>query len=239
MRILMTGATGLVGQGVLAEALADPDVTQVAVRGRCALRHPDPRVQDVVVERFDELAGVLDRLAPYDACFYCAGAPPLGTPEARYRHVTCDLTLHVARAYAQRNPGGRLLYISGAHANPASRFMPLRVKGEAEAALASLLITTVMLRPGGIQPAHGQRSPHGWMRPFYAVGAPVMGLGVRLLPGLMTSTAHLGRAMLALARMPAPPRVVENEAINRLGAAAPRPRQVHPGSGTAKPGAGK
>ena len=216
MRILMTGGTGLVGQGVLMEVLADPSVSQVAVLGRHALRHPDPRVLDLVVERFDELAGVLDRLAPFDVCFYCAGAPPLGTPEGRYRHVTHDLTLHVARAYAKLNPGGRLIYISGANANPASRFMPLRVKGETEAALAALPITTVMLRPGGIQPAHRERSPHAWMRPFYAVAAPAMGLGVRLLPRLVTSTAHVGRTMLALARMPSPPRVVENGTINQL-----------------------
>lgn len=217
MRILMTGATGLVGQGVLAEALADPDVTRVAVLGRRALGHPDPRVRDLPVERFDALGPVLDRLAPFDACFYCAGAPPLGTPEAAYRHVTIALTLHVARAFAARNPAARLLYISGAHADPGSRWMPMRVKGAAESALGALDITTVMLRPGGIQPSHGQRSPHGWMRPFYVVAGPLMGLGVRLAPGMMTSTSHLGRAMLALATMPSPPAVVENAAINRLG----------------------
>ena len=219
MRILMTGATGLVGQGVLLETLAHPDVSGVAVLGRRGIRQDDPRVENLLVDRFDELGAVVDRLAPFDACFYCAGAPPLGTPEDRYRHVTRDLTLHVARAYAQRNPGSRLIYISGAHADPASRFMPLRVKGETEAALAALPITTVMLRPGGIQPSHGERSPHAWMRPVYAVAAPVMGLGVEFMPRLLTSTAHVGRAMLALARMADPPGVVENDAINQLGAA--------------------
>ena len=220
MRILMTGATGLVGQGVLLETLAHPDVSQVTVLGRRETGNSDARVEELVVAGFDDLSTVLDRLAPFDACFYCAGAPPLGTPEDRYRHVTRDLTLHVARAYAQRNPAARLIYISGAHANPASRFMPLRVKGETEAALAALSITTVMLRPGGIQPAHRERSPHAWMRPLYAIAAPAMGLGVRLFPDLMTSTAHVGRAMLALARMPSPPRVVENSAINQLGGSA-------------------
>ncbi|MGY1409403.1 MULTISPECIES: NAD-dependent epimerase/dehydratase family protein [unclassified Luteimonas] len=216
----MTGATGLVGQGVLLETLAHPDVSQVTVLGRRAVRHPDPRVEDLVVERFDDLAAVLDRLAPFDACFYCAGAPPLGTPEDRYRHVTHDLTLHVARAFAERNPRSRLIYISGAHADPASRFMPMRVKGETESALAALPITTVMLRPGGIQPAHGERSPHAWMRPFYTLAAPVMGWGVRMMPRMITSTAHVGRAMLALAGMTSPPRVVENDAINQLGESA-------------------
>ena len=118
MRILMTGATGLVGQGVLLETLAHPDVSRVAVLGRRGIRQDDPRVENLLVDRFDELGAVVDRLAPFDACFYCAGAPPLGTPEDRYRHVTRDLTLHVARAYAQRNPGSRVIYISGAHADP-------------------------------------------------------------------------------------------------------------------------
>lgn len=222
MRILMTGATGLVGQGVLREALAHPAVSRVGVLGRRDTGSVDPRVQELRVERFDALAGVADHLAPWDACFYCAGAPPLGTPEAEYRRVTVDLTLEVARVFAERNPQGRFLYVSGAHANPASRFMPLRVKGEVEAALGALPVNSVMLRPGGIQPAHGERSPHPWMRPMYALGAPFMGLGVRLLPSIMTSTAALGRALLALAQMPDPPEVVENGEINRLGAGAPR-----------------
>lgn len=220
MRILLAGATGLVGQGVLHEILANAAVTHVGLLGRRIVHHDDPRVQSLVVERFDALDDIDDRLAPWDACFYCAGAPPVGTAADEYRRVTVDLTLHVARAFAGRNPQGRFLYISGANANARSRLMPLRVKGEAETLLQALPIATVMLRPGGVQPAHDERSPHAWMRPMYALGSPLMGLGVRLLPGLMTSTAAIGRTLLALAAMPQPPRVVENAEINRIAASA-------------------
>jgi uncharacterized protein YbjT (DUF2867 family) len=222
MRILITGATGLVGQGVLHEVLANRSVTRAGLLGRRALHHDDPRVESLVVERFEALDAVADRLAPWDACFYCAGAPPVGTAQAAYRQVTIDLTLHVARTFAARNPSGRFLYISGAGADPASRLMPLRVKGEAEALLQALPIATVMLRPGAIQPAHDERSPHAWMRPMYALGSPLMGIGLRLLPGMVTSTAAIGRTLLALAAMrDRPPPVVENAGINRIAAGSP------------------
>ena len=224
MRILIAGATGLVGQGVLQETLSHPGIDRIGLLGRRSAGRADPRIDELLVPGFDALDGVVGRLGGWDACFYCAGAPPVGTPEATYRHVTLDLTLRVARAYAERNPHGRFLYVSGAHADPASRLMPMRVKGETEVALQALPITTVMLRPGGIQPAHGERSPHAWMRPMYALGGPFMGLGVRVMPGVMTTTAAVGRALLALARMADPPGVVENAGINRLAATTPSDR---------------
>jgi uncharacterized protein YbjT (DUF2867 family) len=217
VRILLTGATGLVGQGVLRECLRAADVTHVAALGRHPSGQSDPKLEDIVVPDFADLRAVEDRLHPFDACLYCAGTLPLGMTEADFRHVTVELTLNVARTLARLNPALVVAYVSGAASNPDSHLMPLRVKGEAERALAALPIRTVMLRPGAIQPVEGVRSPHAGLGLVYALGGPFMGLGVRLLPGAMTTTARIGRAMLALLRQDDRPAVVENAEINRLG----------------------
>lgn len=217
MRILITGANGLVGQGVLRECLDATDVAQVIALGRHPSGQSHAKLTELACPDFSDLGALEDRLQPFDACLYCAGAPPVGTPEDRYRHVTLELTSNVAETLARLNQNFAFIYISGAHSDPDSRFMPLRVKGETERALATLPIRTVMLRPGGIQPVDGVHSPHSMMDAMYRVVGPLMGVGVRLMPGTMTTTARVGRAMLALLRQDDPPAVVENDAINRLG----------------------
>ncbi len=219
MRILITGASGLVGQGVLRECLAAPDVTQVVALVRRGSGQTHPKLSEIICPDFSDLSAVEHQLHPFDACLYCAGAPPVGTPKDEYRRVTFALTTNVAATLARLNPTLVFVYISGAHADPTSRLMPLQVKGETERALAALPIRTVMLRPGGVQPVDGVRSPHAAMDVMYRVAGPLMGLGVRLMPGSLTTTANVGRAMLALLRQDDPPHVIENDAINLLGGA--------------------
>lgn len=219
MRVLLTGGTGLVGQGVLRECLDDPRVSHVAVLGRRATGQSHPKLEEILVPDFGRLRAVESRLHPYDACLYCAGAPPIGTPEAEFRHVTLTLTTNVAGTLARLNPDLVFVYISGAYADPASRVMPLRIKGETERALTALPLRTVMLRPGGIQPVGGEHSPHPALAALYAIGGPLMGVGVRLMPNLLTTTQRVGRAMLRLAGQQTPPAVVENAQINQLGSA--------------------
>lgn len=218
MRILLTGATGLVGQGVLRECLRAADVSRVVALGRHPSGQSDPRLEDLVVPDFADLHAVEARLQPFDACLYCAGILPLATTQADFRHVTLDLTMNVARTLARLNPRLTLVYVSGAASNPDSLLMPLRVKGETERALAILPIRAVMLRPGGIQPVEGAHSPHPALATLYALADPLLGMGVRLLPQVMTTTERVGRAMLQLLRMEDPPAIVENEEINRLAA---------------------
>jgi len=215
MRVLLVGATGLVGQGVLQACLQSADVGHVAALVRRPGSVPD-NVDQIVLADFQRAATLGDALAGFDACFYCAGAPPVGTPEPEYRQVTLQVTRTVAEAWAAANPGGCFLYVSGAHANPHSRIMPLRVKGETEQALADLPVRTVMLRPAGVRPVSGTGTRHTLLKPFYLLARPLMAVAERLLPALTTSNRGIGQAMIALARMPSPPAVVECAQINAL-----------------------
>lgn len=218
MRILITGATGLVGQGVLDECLRDPQVTGVVALGRRPSGRTDAKLRELSCPDFTDLDAVEPELHGFDACLYCAGAQAIGASEADYRHVTLALTTHAAAVLAGIDRRLLFVYVSGAGSNPASRLMPLRVKGETEHALQALPLRSVMLRPGVVQPVHGVRSPHRLLAAAYKVAAPLMGVGVGMLPGMVTSTARVGRAMLQLARQQAPPPIVENAEINRLGA---------------------
>lgn len=222
--VLLVGASGLVGQGVLQACLASPHIGRIVLLVRStttsAAHHADAagRVQELVLQDFNDVRHHQAELAGLDACFYCAGAPPVGTAEAVYRQVTVDITLAVARAFAEANPGGRFLYVSGASADPGSRLMPLRVKGEAEQALAQLPLSTVMLRPGGVRPVSGTGTRHGALKPLYVLGGPAMKLAGRLAPQWVTDNRAIGEAMIALSRHEAPPALVECAQINALGA---------------------
>ena len=216
--ILLVGAAGLVGQGVLRACLESPAVGRIVSLQRHRHGPGHPRVEVVLLEDFTKADTLQSAFEDLDACFYCAGATPIGTPEEEYRRVTVDLTLAVARSFAAANPQGTFLYVSGAHANPRSGVMPLRVKGEAEQALAALPVRTVSLRPAGVRPVAGTHTRHDALKPLYAVAGPLMRLGAAIAPSLVTDNLSVGKAMIALAAMPDPPASVTCRQIRRLAA---------------------
>ncbi|VUL82501.1 hypothetical protein PGKDCPLP_01385 [Stenotrophomonas maltophilia] len=217
LRILLTGAAGLVGQGVVLACQRSPQVSRLTA----LVRHPSSLSgtgSELIVPDFLRIQERVEELAGFDACLYCAGAPPVGTAEAEYRRVTVDTTLAVARAWAAANPEGCFLYVSGAGADPQSRLMPLRVKGETEVALQALPMRSVMLRPGGVRPVAGTGTRHALLKPLYWGGAPLMKLAGAIAPSLMTSNLALGQAIIALAGREHPPATVECADINRIAA---------------------
>lgn len=217
MNVMLLGANGLVGQGVLRVLLETPEVRRIVLPLRRAVDVADPRIETHLLPDLRALDAGHPALQGLDACLDCIGVLP-GLSEGDFRAVTLDLTLQLAQAFAAVNPAGTFAYVSGAGSDPASRIMPLRVKGQAERALQSLPIRTVLLRPGIVQPVDGVRSPHALRQAAYAVGGPLMGLARRLAPSTFTSTRAIGRAMLAAVRAGTLEHVVlENVDIERWG----------------------
>ena len=213
MNVLLFGATGMIGQGVLRECLLDPDVARVVSVGRSATGIAHPKLVEIVRADLFDYAGV--DLAGIDACFFCLGVSAAGMTEAAYRHVTFDLTLAAAAALAKQSPQATFIYVSGE--GTGGRAMWARVKGETEEALQRLPFRrAVMFRPGFIQPLHGATSRTRFYRIFYAVAAPLLPLLRRVAPRYVTTTEQVARAMLHVARHGAASPVLDTAAINRV-----------------------
>lgn len=203
MRVLIFGATGMVGQGVLRECLLARDVTEVRAVGRSRTGAAHPKLNELIRADLFDYADVLEELKGFNACFFCLGVSSVGMGEAAYRRVTLDLTLAAARALAPLNPGMTFVYVTGAGTDSTEkgRRMWARVKGETENALQRLPFKAVYLfRPGAIQPLHGARPKVAWIQATYLLLGPVLGLARRLAPHWILTTEVIGKAMLNVAR---------------------------------------
>jgi uncharacterized protein YbjT (DUF2867 family) len=219
MNILLFGATGMVGQGVLRECLGDPGVGRVLAVGRRATGRAHEKLRDLVVPDLADLSAVEPQLTGFDACFFCLGVTSAGLSEERYTRLTYDLTLGVARILARLNPAMTFVYVSGTGTDSSERgrIMWARVKGRTENALLALPFEAAyMFRPGYIQPLDGIQSRTQWYRVMYAAVAPLHPALRRLFPGAVTTTAQVGRAMLAVARRGYGRQVLETRDINGL-----------------------
>jgi uncharacterized protein YbjT (DUF2867 family) len=226
MKVLIFGATGMVGQGVLREALAAPDVTQVQTVGRSASGQSHPKLHEVVQPDLFDWRAIESRLQGFDACFFCLGVSSSGMTEATYSHLTYDLTLTLAEALARLNPRMTFIYVSGAgtDASERGRVMWARVKGRTENALQRLAFKAVYLfRPGVIQPLHGIRSKTPAYRWLYVIMAPLLTPARRLFPRSVLTTESIGEAMLVAARSGAPTAVLETGDIHALAQRATMP----------------
>jgi len=207
MNILLFGATGMVGQGVLRACLDAPDVALVRTVGRTALGMQHAKLDDFVHADLFDYAGVEDKLSGFDACFFCLGVSSNGMSEQQYTHLTYDLTLAAARVLARQNPGMVFTYVSGAGTDGSEqgRSMWARVKGRTENALLHLPFAGVYLfRPGIIQPLDGIRSKTRSYQLFYSLTKPIL------------TTNDMGQAMLNAARKASGRHVLEIRDIKAL-----------------------
>jgi uncharacterized protein YbjT (DUF2867 family) len=218
MKVILFGATGMIGQGVLRECLRSPDVDSVLAIGRAATGVSHPKLRELVRKNLFDLADVADELAGYDACLFCLGVSSAGMSEQAYHRITYDLTLAVARTLADVHKGMRFLYVSGAGTDGSGRgrVMWARVKGQTENALLELPLDAYMFRPAFIQPMHGVKSKTRLYRAIYAVMGPFYPVLRRVGRKFVTSTEALGAAMVTVAGRGGPKRILETSDINAI-----------------------
>jgi uncharacterized protein YbjT (DUF2867 family) len=215
VKVVLFGATGMIGQGVLRECLLDPDVEKVLGVGRRASEEKHDKLDNLVVPDLTDYAAVADRLAGWDACFFCLGVSSAGMSEADYRKVTYDIAVAAGRALAEKSPQMTFIFVSGAGTNAASKTMWARVKGEAEQAILAMpFARKYAFRPAIVRPMHGITSRTTAYRVLYAVGRPLFPLVNAAFPKHVTTTEKVGRAMLNVARNGAPKAILENDDIN-------------------------
>ncbi|MDX2008573.1 MAG: NAD-dependent epimerase/dehydratase family protein [Myxococcaceae bacterium] len=217
MRVLLTGATGMIGQGVLRECLNAEDVSEVVAVGRTPLGQTHPKLKELVRTNLLDWSDAGEVLRGVDACFYCLGVSSGGMSEADYTRVTVDLTLALATALKAASPEVTFVFISGASTDASEKgsVMWARVKGRAENALKAMGFRKLFLfRPGYIQPMDGITSKTTSYRWMYAVLAPTYPLLKRLFPRMVTSTRQVGRAMLNVTRGGFSKDTLESDDIN-------------------------
>lgn len=195
IRAIITGATGMVGEGVLHECLLHPDVEKVLVIGRktCGVGHS--KLTELLVPDFYDLSAFESQLAGYNACFFCLGTSSLGMSEPDFYKVTYTLTMSVAQTLSRLNPNMTFCYVSGTGTDSTEkgRTMWARVKGKTENDLIKLPFKQVYnFRPGYIHPTEGLKNTLSyykylsWLYPVFRT----------LLPGLVVTLKQLGQAMI-------------------------------------------
>ena len=219
MRVIIFGATGMVGGGVLLECLDHPDVSSILVIGRnpCGVTHD--KVRETLRQDFFDYRDIEDTLEGYDACFFCLGVSSAGMSEEKYTRLTYDLTLAAANALARVNPQMTFCYISGTGADSTerSRTMWARVRGRTENALLRLPFkATYIFRPGFIQPMKGIKSKTTLYRAAYAVFGPLFPILNAVVPNYVTTTERVGIAMIRIAQRGYDKHILENRDINAL-----------------------
>lgn len=201
MKVIIFGATGMVGQSALRECLLDDAVREVLAIGRKSTGKQHKKLREILLGDMTELASIGQEVTGYDACFFCLGVSSAGMKEEEYTKITYDLTLSVAEVLVRLNPQMTFIYVSGSGTDSSEkgRSMWARVKGKTENALLRLPFKQAyMFRPGGIIPMYGVKSKTRLYQALYDVLRPLNRLAMK--SSLFITSEQLGKAMIKVAK---------------------------------------
>ncbi len=217
MKVIITGASGMVGRGVLLECLDHPAVTHVLTVNRRPLNIPHPKLKELILNDFNTPHLIKSELRGYDAVFYCLGVSAGGMNPERYKEITYDYTLRFAKEALEQNPDIRFIYVSGIGTNEQGRMAWAKVKGKTESDLLSLGFSKAyMYRPGMIRPLRGIRSRTKHYQMMYSLISPFWPLIERLMGDNLTDTRRLGKSMIQLIMQGSESKYFYNKDINKL-----------------------
>jgi uncharacterized protein YbjT (DUF2867 family) len=216
IRVIITGATGMVGEGVLHECLQHPDVEKVLIINRKPSGFTHPKLSEIVHANFLDLTSVSTQLNGYNACFFCLGVSSVGMKEPEYHRLTYELTMHMATLLAKSNPDMVFCYVSGAGTDSTeTKSMWAKVKGKTENHLMKLPFKKAyMFRPGFIEPTKGLKNTLkvynyiGWLIPVLR----------SLSPNFICSLREIGLAMINAVKVGYDKQILEVKDIKALAA---------------------
>lgn len=217
-KIILTGATGMVGKGVLLECMDASGIDQILLVSRSTAGIKHPKVKEVLIQDFFDLSDIEENFKGYDACFFCLGITSIGQTEASYSRITHDLTLKFAQSFIKYNEDSIFCYVSGTGTDTSEKgkIMWARVKGKTENALLRMPFKAAyMFRPGYIQPMKDIKSKTKWVQFMYTLFWPVYSI-LKHFPGAATNTSNMGLAMINTLDGSYRKQVLGNKEINEL-----------------------
>lgn len=213
---IITGATGMVGKGVLLECLEHPEVERVLVINRSAVGISHPKLKEIIHANFFDVNSLAHEFKNYNAVYFCLGVSSVGMSEKKFSQLTYDLTIHFAQTLASVNKEVTFCYVSGqgTDSSEKGRIMWARVKGKTENAILKMgFKDAYMFRPNAIIPEKGIKSKTNLYNILYVVMRPFYPL-LRKMTGSISTSITLGKAMINVVLKPQKEKYLENAAIN-------------------------